>query len=92
MQFNLKFKDEGVDARICTRLLEQPNLTQYIRELVLADMNNRQYTDALIQRVREELLHTGELEMQLEELQKKYDRMNEKLEALKEDLINGTEN
>lgn len=89
MQFNIKLKDEGADARICTKLLEQPNLTQYIRQLVLADINNRQYTDALITRVREELLHTGELELQLEELQKKYDTMNSKLEALKEELLHG---
>ena len=92
MQFNIKLKDEGPDARICTKLMEQPNLTQYIRQLVLDDINHKNYSDTVIHRIREEMLHTAELELQLEDLQKRYDRMNEKLDALKEDIINGSEN
>lgn len=92
MQFNIKLKDEGPDARICTKLMEQPNLTQYIRQLVLDDINHRNYSDTVIMRIREEMLHTAELEMQLEDLRSRYEKMTEKLEALKEDLINGSEN
>lgn len=91
MQFNIKLKDEGPDARICTKLMEQPNLTQYIRQLVLDDINHRNYSDTVIMRIREEMLHTAELEMQLEDLRARYEKMTEKLEALKEDLINGKE-
>ena len=89
MQFNLKFKDEGIDAKIVTRLIEQPNVTQYIRNLVLADINNRSYTDTLISRIREELLHTGELELELAEVNAKYENINHKLELLKESLTHG---
>lgn len=91
MQFNIKLKDEGPDARICTKLMEQPNLTQYIRQLVLDDINHRNYSETVITRIREEMLHTAELELQLEELRARYEKMTEKLEALKEDLINGKE-
>lgn len=91
MQFNIKLKDEGSDLKVCRQLLEQPNITQYIRQLVLDDINRKNYAQTVITRIREEMLHTGEIEMQLEDLQRRYDTMTERLDALKEDLLNGKE-
>lgn len=73
MQFNLTFRDQE-DARIIEHLNDQVNKTEYIRQLIRADMANRSYTDALIRQVREEMLHAGELEMKNAELRKELNR------------------
>lgn len=74
MQFNLKFRDSADDQMIVDHLKAQPNITQYVRDLIWADIANRQYSDRLIRAIREELLHTGELEMQNAELKKELSR------------------
>lgn len=74
MQFNLKFRDSAEDRQIVEHLKAQPNITQYMRDLIRADIANRQYSDRLIRAIREELLHTGELEMQNAELKKEIHR------------------
>lgn len=70
-QFILRLKDEGSEARIAEYLREQVNQNEYLKQLIRAEMNNRSYTDLLIRRIREELLHSGELELENEELRKR---------------------
>lgn len=69
-QFILRLKDEGSEARISEYLRGQVNQNEYLKQLIRAEMNNRSYTDLLIRRIREELLHSGELELENEELRK----------------------
>lgn len=64
MQFNFRLKDTDEDRKIMEHLQNQVNASQYLRELIRADMANRVYTDQLIRRIREEWLRTGELEIE----------------------------
>jgi len=68
-QYNLRL-DEEKDRELIEHLREQMNVNQYLRDLIRADRANRAYTDVLIQRIREEWLRTGELEIENEELRK----------------------
>ena len=70
MQFNFRLKDTEEDQKILEHLQCQANASQYLRELIRADMANRAYTDQLIRRIREEWLHTGELELENAELKR----------------------
>lgn len=72
-QFNLKLRDEE-DAPIIEYLRAQVNFTQYLRDLIHAEMANRSYTDGVIRRIREEVLHSGELEMENAELRREIER------------------
>ena len=74
MQFNFRLKDTEEDQRILEHLQGQVNASQYLRELIKADMANRSYTDLLLRRIREEWLHTGELEMENAELKRELAR------------------
>ena len=70
MQFNFRLKDTEEDQRIAEHLQQQVNASQYIRELIRADMTNRSDSDRLLRWVREEILHSGELELENAELKK----------------------
>ena len=74
MQFNFRLKDTDEDRLILEHLQNQVNASQYLRELIRADMANRAYSDQLIRRIREEWLHTGELEMENAELKRELAR------------------
>ena len=79
MQFNFRLKDTDEDRKILEHLQQQVNASQYLRELIRADMANRAYSDQLIRRIREEWLHTGELEMENAELKKEIQRWHNEL-------------
>ena len=70
MQFNFRLKETDEDRKILEHLQSQANASQYLRDLIRADMANRAYTDQLIRRIREEWLHTGELELENAELKR----------------------
>ena len=74
MQFNFRLKDTDEDRKIMEHLQNQVNASQYLRELIRADMANCAYSDKLIRWVREEILHAGELEMENAELKKEIAR------------------
>lgn len=74
MQFNFRLKDTEEDQRIAEHLQQQVNASQYIRELIRADMTNRSDSDRLLRWVREEILHSGELELENAELKKELAR------------------
>ena len=74
MQFNFRLKDTEEDQRILEHLQSQVNASQYLRELIRADMSNRSDSDRLLRWVREEILHSGELEMENAELKKELAR------------------
>ena len=74
MQFNFRLKDTDEDRKIFEHLQNQVNASQYLRELIRADMANCAYSDKLIRWVREEILHAGELEMENSELKKEIQR------------------
>ena len=74
MQFNFRLKDTDEDRKIMEHLQNQVNASQYLRELIRADMANCAYSDKLIRWVREESLHAGELEMENSELKKEIQR------------------
>ena len=64
MQFNFRLKDTEEDRKILEHLQNQVNASQYLRELIRADMTNRSDSDRLLRWVREEILHSGELELE----------------------------
>lgn len=74
MQFNFRLKDTEEDRLILEHLQNQVNASQYLRELIRADMANRSDSDRLLRWVREEILHSGELEMENAELKKEIQR------------------
>lgn len=74
MQFNFRLKDTEEDKQILEHLQNQVNASQYLRELIRADMANRSDSDRLLRWVREEILHSGELEMENAELKKEIQR------------------
>ncbi len=74
MQFNFRLKDTEEDRQILEHLQNQVNASQYLRELIRADMANRSDSDRLLRWVREEILHSGELEMENAELKKELAR------------------
>ena len=74
MQFNFRLKDTDEDRLILEHLQNQANASQYLRELSRADMANRSDSDRLLRWVREEILHSGELEMENAELKKEIAR------------------
>lgn len=74
MQFNFRLKDTEEDRKILEHLQNQVNASQYLRELIRADMANRSDSDRLIRWVREEILHSGELELENAELKKEIAR------------------
>jgi hypothetical protein len=74
MQFNFRLKDTDEDRLILEHLQNQVNASQYLRELIRADMANRSDSDRLLRWVREEILHSGELEMENAELKKEIAR------------------
>ena len=74
MQFNFRLKDTDEDRKIMEHLQNQVNASQYLRELIRADMANCAYSDKLIRWVREDILHAGELEMENAELKKEIQR------------------
>lgn len=74
MQFNFRLKDTEEDQRILEHLQQQVNASQYLRELIRADMTNRSESDRLLRWVREEILHSGELELENAELKKEIAR------------------
>lgn len=74
MQFNFRLKDTDEDKQILEHLQSQVNASQYLRELIRADMANRSDSDRLLRWVREEILHSGELEMENAELKKEIQR------------------
>ena len=74
MQFNFRLKDTDEDRLILEHLQNQVNASQYLRELIRADMANRSDSDRLLRWVREEILHSGELEMETAELKKEIAR------------------
>ena len=74
MQFNFRLKDTEEDKQILEHLQNQVNASQYLRELIRADMANRSDSDRLLRWVREEILHSGELEMENAELKKELAR------------------
>lgn len=73
MQYNFRLNDTE-DRAIIEHLQKQVNGSQYLRELIKADIANRAYTDQLIRRIREEWLHTGELEVENAELRREVAR------------------
>lgn len=75
MQFNFRLKDTEEDRKIIEHLQEQPNASEYLRQLIRADMANRSYTDQLIRRIREEWLYTGRIEIENEELRRENARL-----------------
>ena len=74
MQFNFRLKDTDEDRLILEHLQNQVNASQYLRELIRADMSNRADSDRLLRWVREEILHSGELELENAELKKEIAR------------------
>lgn len=74
MQFNFRLKDTEEDRKILEHLQQQVNASQYLRELIRADMSNRSDSDRLLRWVREEILHSGELELENAELKKEIAR------------------
>ena len=74
MQFNFRLKDTEEDRQILEHLQNQVNASQYLRELIRADMANRSDSDRLLRCVRDESLHSGELEMENAELKKEIQR------------------
>lgn len=74
MQFNFRLKDTEEDKQILEHLQNQVNASQYLRELIRADMANRSDSDRLLRWVREEILHSGELEMENAELRRELAR------------------
>ena len=74
MQFNFRLKDNEEDRKILEHLQNQVNASQYLRELIRADMTNRSDSDRLLRWVREEILHSGELELENAELKKEIAR------------------
>lgn len=74
MQFNFRLKDTDEDRKIMEHLQNQVNASQYLRELIRADMANCAYSDKLIRWVREEILHAGELETENAELRRMLER------------------
>ena len=74
MQFNFRLKDTEEDRKILEHLQNQVNASQYLRELIRADMSNRADSDRLLRWVREEILHSGELELENAELKKEIAR------------------
>lgn len=74
MQFNFRLKDNEEDRKILEHLQNQVNASQYLRELIRADMTNRSDSDRLLRWVREEILHSGELEMENAELKRELAR------------------
>ena len=74
MQFNFRLKDTEEDRKILEHLQNQVNASQYLRELIRADMSNRSDSDRLLRWVREEILHSGELEMENAELKRELAR------------------
>lgn len=74
MQFNFRLKDTEEDRQILEHLQNQVNASQYLRELIRADMANRSDSDRLLRWVREEILHSGELEMENAELRRELAR------------------
>ena len=74
MQFNFRLKDTEEDRKILEHLQNQVNASQYLRELIRADMTNRSDSDRLLRWVREEILHSGELELENAELKKEIAR------------------
>lgn len=79
MQFNFRLKDTEEDRRILEHLQNQVNASQYLRELIRADMSNRADSDRLLRWVREEILHSGELELENAELKKEIARWHNEL-------------
>ena len=74
MQFNFRLKDTEEDRKILEHLQNQVNASQYLRELIRADMTNRSDSDRLLRWVREEILHSGELELENAELKREIAR------------------
>ena len=74
MQFNFRLKDNEEDRKILEHLQNQVNASQYLRELIRADMTNRSDSDRLLRWVREEILHSGELELENAELKRELAR------------------
>lgn len=54
MQINLKFRDTETDVKICEHLKTKDNITDYIRRLILEDMEKNDI-DTIIKRVKEQL-------------------------------------
>lgn len=79
MQFNFRLKDTEEDRKILEHLQNQVNASQYLRELIRADMSNRSDSDRLLRWVREEILHSGELEMENAELRRELHRWQTEL-------------
>lgn len=79
MQFNFRLKDTEEDRKILEHLQNQVNASQYLRELIRADMSNRSDSDRLLRWVREEILHSGELEMENAELKREIARWHNEL-------------
>lgn len=79
MQFNFRLKDTEEDRKILEHLQNQVNASQYLRELIRADMADRAYSDRLIRWVREEILHSGELEQENAELRRSMTRWQNEL-------------
>ena len=79
MQFNFRLKDTEEDRKILEHLQNQVNASQYLRELIRADMTNRSDSDRLLRWVREEILHSGELEMENAELKRELHRWQTEL-------------
>ncbi len=79
MQFNFRLKDTEEDRKILEHLQNQVNASQYLRELIRADMADRAYSDRLIRWVREEILHSGELEQENAELRRSLTRWQNEL-------------
>jgi hypothetical protein len=53
-QINLKFRDSETDRRIAEHLKKKDNITDYIRRLILEDMEKNDI-DTIIKRVKEQL-------------------------------------
>ena len=79
MQFNFRLKDTEEDRKILEHLQNQVNASQYLRELIRADMADRAYSDRLIRWIREEILHSGELEQENAELRRSLTRWQNEL-------------
>ena len=79
MQFNFRLKDTEEDRKILEHLQNQVNASQYLRELIRADMTNRSDSDRLLRWVREEILHSGELELENAELKRELARWQTEL-------------
>lgn len=79
MQFNFRLKDTEEDRKILEHLQNQVNASQYLRELIRADMTNRSDSDRLLRWVREEILHSGELELENAELKREIARWQTEL-------------